>query len=595
MVGGQESVALRPTSPLHSPPVVEKRWRIREAESEASARLAREIPCSPLVSKLLAKRGIADPGSAHRFLHPKLSHLHDPFALPGMTPAIDRIEEAIRRREPIAIFGDYDVDGISSTCLLQDFFAFIGYPVSYHLPNRLVDGYGLRSSNVRELAARGVKLIITVDNGSSATEEVELAALLGVDVVVTDHHLVPSDVPRAVAVVNPSAPGSSYPFKDLAGVGVAFKLIWALCQRLSRQTKVSDRLRAFLLESLALVALGTISDVVPLVGENRVLAHFGLRALEETKRPGLRRLVDSVRSRDEGARLEASHVGFWMGPRLNAAGRLGRAETAISLLLSQEDDEAQNLADTLESDNRRRQEIEREILESARELIRENVDLERDRAIVLGGEGWHAGVIGIVAARIAEEFARPTLLLTLDGERARGSARSVPGVHICRALASCAGHLAGFGGHEMAAGVEMSPQRIDDLRRALNEAITLRPEEMVPEIEVDAEVSLLELTPQALAEISLLEPFGHGNPRPLFVLRDAQVAGQPRLLGQEGRHLSFHLRQGGLTLRAIAFDKGRLYGDLEHATALSVLFRPKLSWWQGRSQVELDVREILRG
>ncbi len=510
-----------------------------------------------------------------------------------MEGAVDRIERAIREKEPIAVFGDYDVDGVSSTCLLCDFFTFLGYPVRHRLPNRILEGYGLRAEGVRELASAGVKLIITVDNGSSAFEEVELARRLGVDVVVTDHHQVPPVLPRAVAFVNPWLPRSEYPFKSLAGVGVAFKLVWALSQRFSRQKKLSEEFRGFLLESLALVALGTISDVVPLLGENRVLAKFGLLAMERTTRPGLRRLVDSVLDRTGDERLDASHVGFRLGPRINAAGRLGRAETAIDLLLTREDGLASDLARTLENENRKRQEIEKSMFEAARGLVLGGVDLARSRAIVLGSEGWHAGVIGIVAARIAEEFSRPTLLFALEEGRARGSARSIPGVHICDALASCSDLLVGFGGHEMAAGVEMEPGLLESLRSALNEAISLDPSQMVPEIDVDAEVRLSDLTPDRFRELELLAPFGHSNPKPLLAVREADVAGEPRILGDAGKHVSFYARQGRVSIRAVAFHQGELCPRIARPGArLSFLFHPQISRWRGRSQIELLVRDL---
>ncbi len=579
-------------SPGTLPGVVTKRWRM-SADGVGDGAFARSISRSPLIARLLWRRNIADTLAADRFFNPKLVHLYEPLEMPGMAAAVDRIERALERQESIAVFGDYDVDGISSTCLLCDFFRFIGRPVRYRLPNRLIEGYGLRESAVRELAACGVQLIITVDNGSSAFEEVEIARTLGVDVVVTDHHQPPARLPRAVALVNPWLPGSEYPFKDLAGVGVTFKLVWALLQRLSRKQKLSEEFRNFLLESLSLVALGTISDVVPLLGENRVLAKYGLLALERTRRPGLRTLVDSVLDRATNTRLDASHVGFRLGPRINAAGRLGRAETSIDLLLAIDDGVASELAQVLEGENRKRQTLEREMLETARELVREGVDLSRDRAIVLGREDWHAGVIGIVAARIAEEFSRPTLLLSMKDGRARGSARSVPGVHICDALSSCSRWLKGFGGHEMAAGVEMDSSLLDSFRCALNEAIPLAPAEMLPEIEIDAEVSLGDITHDFLEELSLFEPFGRSNPEPLLVAKGVTIAGQPRLMGEAGKHLCFHARQGGTAHRAVAFHRGELLGEIERpGRRIDLLFHPRLSRWQGRAEIELHVREI---
>jgi single-stranded-DNA-specific exonuclease len=528
---------------------------------------------------------------ARRFLSPKLGDLHDPFGLPDMEKAVARIERAVRSKERIAIFGDYDVDGISSTCLLHDFFRFIDYPVAYRLPDRLLEGYGIRSDAVRELAAAGVNLIITVDNGSTAVREVEVARELGIDVVVTDHHQPGPVLPPAAAVVNPWAPGSTYPFQSLAGVGVAFKLVWALAQRLSRAKKLSPPFRDFLLESLALVALGTISDVVPLLGENRILAKFGLAALARTRRRGLRRLVSSVLR--PGEDLDAGHIGFRIGPRINAAGRLGKADAAIRLLLTDDDAEADRLAAALDGENKRRQEIERRILDEAREQVRKAIDVERARAIVLGGEGWHPGVIGIVAARIAEEFCRPTVLLSLEGDRGRGSARSIAGVDILSALEACSSCLLGFGGHAMAAGLEVEARRLGEVREALNGAIPVAPLDMVPEIEADCEVRLSDLSMDALRELEHLEPHGHGNPEPVFFLGGIDVVGEPRVLGADSSHLAFHVRDRGAVRRAIAFGKGELYPRIAMPGArVSLLLEPQVSSWQGRSDIELRVREL---
>jgi len=572
--------------------VVETLWKLPEALGSGQDDLSRLLPCSPLLARALRKRGIEGAEEAKRFLEPKLTHLRDPFLLPDMDRAVSRIDAAIRAKEPMAIFGDYDVDGISSTCLLHEFFRYIDYPVIYRLPHRLTEGYGIRKDAVRELAAQGVRVIITVDNGSSAVEEVELAASLGIDVVVTDHHLPGPRLPPAVAVVNPCRRDSAYPFQGLAGAGVAFKLLWALCQRFSKSQKLSKELQAFLLESLALVALGTISDVVPLLDENRVLAKFGLRALEKTARPGLRRLVDDALAGREERRLAASDVGYRIGPRINAAGRLGHAENAIRLLLSDDAVEAGRLASVLEDDNRKRQEIERAICEEARAAVVAGIALDRSRAIVLAGEGWHPGVIGIVAGRIAEEFHRPTVLLVIDGDRARGSARSVPGVDLCAALQECRGSLLAFGGHAMAAGLEIELSRIDELQAGLDRAIPIDPAAMVREVEVDGGVRLSDLTAAALEELAYLAPHGNGNPEPVFVLENMDVVGEPRVLGNTGRHLAFHVREDSAVRRAIAFGQGDLFSRMRRGSRVSLLLEPRLRIWQGRSDIELNVREI---
>jgi len=573
--------------------VVKKRWNVGQIALGPEEELRKELDCSGLLARLLVRRGIEGLEEAQRFLHPKLTHLHDPFQLPGMEAAARRIVRAVQTGEKVAIFGDYDVDGVSATCLMCEFFRFIDFPVTYRLPDRLREGYGLSATAVQEFAAAGVSLIVTVDNGSSAVEEVALAAKLGMDVVITDHHQPPDDLPRAVALVNPWLPESVYPFKDLAGVGVAFKVVWALAQRLSKQTKLSQEFRDFLMQSLAFVALGTISDVVPLRDENRVLAKFGLVALEQARQPGLRELVALALDRSPEKHLDASHIGFRIGPRINAVGRLGKAEKAARLLLTQDPQEAASLAAELDRENMRRREIESTIAEEARARVLETVDLERERAIVLVGEGWHSGVIGIVASRLVEEFHRPTLLLSLEGDECKGSARSIPGVDIRGALSKCQEHLLGFGGHEMAAGCRADPAALEQLRHALNASIELAPSEMIPEVRVDELVCLEDLTPETLEELARLAPHGQGNPSPSFGLEGVEVVGKPRVMGAGGKHLAFHVRQDRVVRRAVAFGKGTLFPSVSQTGArVSLLLSPRLSSWQGRSEVELHVREL---
>jgi single-stranded-DNA-specific exonuclease len=554
--------------------------------------LSGELSCSPLLARLLLRRGISDPEVARSFLRPKLLDLHDPFLLPGMEAATKRILRAIRDRQRITIFGDYDADGVSSTALLSSFFRFIECPVSCRLPNRLVDGYGLSAAVVEELASDGVELIITVDNGSSACEAVSAANRLGVDVVITDHHQPPDELPEASALVNPWLPGSTYPFQDLAGVGVTFKLVWALAQRFSRQTKLSPEFKTFLLDSLALVAVGTISDVVPLLGENRALAKFGLSALERSQQAGLRHLAKAaLQGRSEP--LLAHHVAFRIGPRLNAAGRLGTPDTALRLLVTDSDEEAAEILAELDRENSKRREIERTIFEAAAEQVRAQVDLANTRAIVLGAPDWHSGVIGIVASRLVEAFYRPTLLFAMEDEECKGSARSIPGVDLTAALATCHEHLIGYGGHEMAAGCRMAPYKLEAVRAQLNAAIPIAPEDMVPLVEADDRISLEELTEATLEELALLGPYGQSNPVPTFALEDAEVVGRPRTMGASGGHLAFHVRQDQAVRRAVAFGKGEfLPAVAQRGARVSLLLEAQLSRWQGNVEVELNVQDL---
>ena len=572
--------------------MVSKRWHVPVVDRGPSEQLCGELSCSPLLARLLLRRGISDPETARRFLKPRLLDLHDPFLLPGMEAAAERVVGAIRARQRIAIFGDYDADGISSTALLASFFRFIECPVVCRLPNRLVDGYGLSAPVVEELAADGVELIITVDNGSSSCEAVAAANQLGVDVVITDHHKPPEALPEAVALVNPWLPGSTYPFQDLAGVGVTFKLVWGLAQRFSRQTKLSPEFKAFLMDSLALVAIGTISDVVPLLGENRALAKFGLSALERSSQPGLQVLVKAA-LQGKNEPLVARHVGFRIGPRLNAAGRLGTPDTALRLLMTDRAEEAVEILAELDRENSRRREIERAIFEVAAEQVRSQFDLSQTRAIVLGSPDWHSGVIGIVASRLVEEFYRPTLLFAMADEECKGSARSIPGVDLTAALATCSEHLLGYGGHEMAAGCRMAPCELEAVRQRLDAAIPLAPAEMVPQIEADDQISLDELTETTLGELALLGPYGQKNPAPTFAVENAEVVGRPRTMGATGGHLSFHVRQDDAVRRAIAFGKAEFLPDVaQRGARVSLLLEAQLSRWQGQTQVELNVQDL---
>ena len=580
--------------------VARKIWNVHEPDRDSLESFARELGCSETLASLLLRRGIELPEDATSFLEPKLHDLAEPDALPDIDRAVERIGTAIQKRERVVIFGDYDVDGISSTCLLLDAFRLFEFSVRHRLPDRLKDGYGLRVSVVEEIAEEGADLIITVDNGSSARAEVERARELGIDVVVIDHHQPGEQLPEPVAFVNPWLDEKAAAFTSLAGVGVTFKVVWALCQWISKAKKLSDRFRNFLVDALAFVALGTVADVVPLRGENRVLTKFGLRALQSSARPGVRALVDlSLQNARPDTRLEASHIGFRMGPRINAVGRLGRADEAVELLMTDCDEDASRLVNILDRENQRRRTIEAEIVEMARQRVLDEYDLDVDRCIVLGDEGWHPGVIGIVASRLVDEFFRPVLLFALEGDRGRGSARSIPQVHIHRAMTCCSDHFVQFGGHALAAGAEIERDRLPELRTALHEAIETDVSEMRPAVDVDCHLPLSAIGSELLHEISKLQPYGEGNPEPLFAATGLEIAGQPRLMGQDGKHLSFHVKQPGGTafravaFRAVAFGMGKRYPEIEkRGTEVSLLFRPQWNEWQGRRSIELHVQDL---
>ncbi|MFW6163070.1 MAG: single-stranded-DNA-specific exonuclease RecJ, partial [Planctomycetota bacterium] len=420
-----------------------KRWLLRDCDEERRDALAQALGVSPIVARVLLNRGVQTPEAARRFLSPELSGLHEPALLPDIDEAVARIRQAVTEGETILLYGDYDADGVTSLALLRLFFRMVGVEPEVYIPHRVDEGYGLHPDAVEAAAERGVGLIVTVDCGVGAVEAVDRARDLGIDVVVTDHHEPGRRVPRACAVVNPKLTGCLYPFRDLAGVGVAFKLAWALAQSFSPGKRVSEEFRRFLLDAMGLVAIGTVADVVPLRGENRIFATYGLHALRHSTSPGVTALVRQVGA--SGRPLRPRDVSFRLGPRLNAAGRLGAADICVELLTSDDLSRAVEIAEQLEQTNRQRRTIQATILDEALDALAALDDLDSRRTIVLAREGWHAGVLGIVASRLAEDYHRPTLLLSLDDAVARGSARSVPGVNLFEAVEACEGMLLGYG------------------------------------------------------------------------------------------------------------------------------------------------------
>jgi len=571
---------------------MQKRWVFAQEDAPHRDRLAREHGISPLLAQILVNRDLTDRDAAGRFLWPKLTDLHEPDLLPDLAKAVQRIRKAVSAREKIVVYGDYDVDGTTGSAVLLKFFEQIGYAAETYIPHRVEEGYGLNPSAVQELAARGMKLMITVDCGTRAVAEIAYLKQQGVDVIVTDHHEVGEEVPDCCALVNPKAPGSQYPFRDLAGAGVAFKLAWALSQSFSEQKRVSPQFRQYLLMCLGYVALGTVADVVPLRGENRVVTQYGLTALREARSPGIPALTSMAGV--EGRRLRSSDIAFRLAPRLNAAGRMGHARDTLELLTTDDPARAYEIARTLETLNTERKELVSRILQEAEERI-EQQRLAEYPVIIVSGKNWHAGVLGIVAARIVDSHARPCLVVSEDGEACRGSARSIPAYHITDALSECADLLLSFGGHSQAAGIEIEPGNVARLRERLAEQAsrTLTEEDLSPALAIDTEALLAQLTPQAVKELELLEPYGEGNREPVFAATDLVVAGEPRLMGATGEHISFFVRQGPASLRAVAFGQGRhLSQVLGHGTACSLAFAPAINEFRGQQNVELMLRDI---
>ncbi len=540
----------------------------------------------PLTAQLLINRGLADSGKASSFLRPDLKDLHDPFLLKDMDRAVDRIVRAMNKREKIAIYGDYDVDGTTSTAMLHLFFKEIGVETLCYIPDRMKEGYGLNAEALKKLHGDGIKVVITVDCGSSNREEVRFAGSLGLDIIISDHHELPKDPPEAAALLNPKQKGCAFPFKGLAGVGVAFNLIMALRRRL-RETGWLKGMEPNLKKYLDLVSIGTVADMVPLIDENRVLVAYGVRELERSSRPGLKALKEAAGIK--AGKLDADNIAFQLAPRINAAGRLTRAVTALKLLITEDHKEAASLADVLNRENASRQRLEAETLEEALMMLG---DAPGDKGIVLFSEGWHPGVIGIVASRLVDRFARPAVMIALEGGIGKGSARGIKSFDILEGLKACSDLLDRYGGHKGAAGLTVSRENIERFRMEfilhLNGALT--EEDLIPEITCDAVVSLADIDMRFLTEVHRLSPFGASNHEPLLCAMDAHII-QTEVVG--ARHLRFKVAQNGCSRSGIGFGLAGLHPI--KGGRFGIAFSPYLDEWQGGKSLKLRIKDVQAG
>jgi len=544
---------------------------------------AQALNISPLICALLGQRGIDSVAAAEQFLSGSLADLPDPALLSGMESALERIVQAISAGEKIAIHGDYDVDGITGTALLCTALDQFGGVVDYHIPLRLRDGYGLSELAIRQAAQSGVTLIISVDCGISALAEAELAAKLGVDLIITDHHQPSAQLPQAVACVNPWLSDCCYPFKELSGVGVAFMLIVALRTRL-RTLSLLSQPEPDIRYLLDLVAMGTIADMVPLHGVNRILVKSGLRLLAQGGRVGIKALTDVA----EVKNMSTGSVGFKLAPRLNAAGRLEDAALGVQLLLSEDAAQAQRIATQVNTFNNQRQRIEAQVLSQAVERVQGELGDEQ-HTIVLADERWHSGVIGIVASRLVEMFHRPTVLIALDGNGGKGSARSIRGFHLFHALQNCASHLIGYGGHEYAAGLSIRAEDVDTFSHSFEHFAqrNISAEELQPVRHYDAEVLLQDIDRQLFDEISSLAPYGAGNPEPVLLCRNVRLQ-KPAVVAD--KHLRFNVQQDGYSHPGIAFSMAQRRDELSEA--LDILCAISLNSWRGRETLQLQVKDF---
>lgn len=557
-------------------------WVLHPRRSpEAAAALARSLSAPLPAAHVLVNRGLDDVATARRFLEPALEDLHDPAEMLDLDRAAERILAAVGRNERILIQGDYDVDGITSAFLLHSALAELGARPECRIPDRIRDGYGLTSEAIDAARRRGCSLVVTVDCGITAVEAVEYARGHGIDCVVTDHHEPASALPAAHAVVNPLRPGCPYPFKSLAGVGVTFKLV----ERLLQGRGGLDRARDF----LDVVALGTIADVVPLVGENRVLAHLGLDRLNQHRRLGLRALVD--RAGLGGRRITSGQVAFVLAPRINAAGRMGNAELGLRLLLAREDQEAADCAQALEEENDRRREKDGEALREAERRVREEL-AEDCQSILLWSDSWHPGVIGIVASRLVERYGRPALLVALEGDRGRGSGRSLPGLDLTRLLDGCTDLLMSHGGHAFAAGLTVRRDRLPELRERFEALVRAqqRSGSLAPRLVVDSDVRVPECDADLVRYLERMAPHGLDNPEPLFRMSDARLRDVGVVGG--GKHVRLRVADDLGEVDAIGFGMGDLAPALRAAGRADLAFVPTQNEWNGDTRVQLKLKGV---
>ena len=544
------------------------------------ASLCKELGISYILAQLLVNRGISSAQEAEGFLHGGLERLHDPYCFSDMHKAVEIIKDACRRKEKVLLFSDYDADGVTSLTLLREVLLHMGIDAEYYIPHRVKEGYGLNKNILAIARDKKIKLLITADCGTSSHEYIGALTAGGVKVIVTDHHepVEPDTIAfPAAATINPKLRRCGYPYRDLAGVGVVYKL----CQALAGKP---------LNEELDLVSIGTVADAVPLTGENRIIVKEGLMRLPCTKRPGLLALMETSRIKDK--RMTPHFISFILGPRINASGRVDTAETALQLLLSRTKSEAEGLAKIIEGHNRQRQRIESEILEEAQALIDKEVNFKDHKILVVAKEGWHMGVLGVVAAKLTDRFYRPTILISMDESRCKGSGRSIENFHLFQGVCECRDLLENFGGHKHAVGLVIQRGNIETFKNRINlfarEKLTI--DDLLRRFDVDMEVALSEVNDTVIRELEYLAPFGNGNPEPLLYTRNVRIKGSACVLGRET--LKFWVTDGSVTMPAIGFKMASLRSQCEAAPTVDLVYSPKIDNWRDAESPILEVKEI---
>jgi single-stranded-DNA-specific exonuclease len=575
--------------------IVVKHWQFRGFDRDAIQSLASQAGVETVVAQLLYQRGLTDPSTISSFLDARFSDLREPDALPNMSLASERILRAIRDKEPITIYGDYDADGMSGTAILMNCLRLLEADVQYYIPNRLEDSYGLNCEALEKLFQRGRRVIVSVDCGIGSISEAAYCRERGLELIVTDHHSIGDHLPEAHSIVHPGLPGFEYPFHGLCGAGVALKLAWALCQLTCANRKVNASLRQFLIESTCIAAIATVADVVPLLDENRIIVRNALKFMLQSAPPGLAALLRRT-NLGQKSMLTAEDLAFSIAPRLNAAGRLGQAQLGVELLTTRDPERAAALAEYLDRLNSDRETLERSVSLAATKQIKEHFNADSDPAFVLAGAGWHLGVIGVVAGRIAEKFHRPVVVIGLDpvGQKpGTGSARSQGIVNLHEALLECREHLVSSGGHAAAAGLKVEERHLSAFRQAFLDVVErkLGGNKAVAKIEIDAEVTLKQINSlQLVHSIEKIAPFGANNPRPVLVASNVDLSEPAKTMGNGDRHFSARFVQHGTAMRAVAFGQAEWVQPINQRQGpIDIAFRPSINEFNGMQRVELQL------
>ena len=560
------------------------RWSLLNPDQDTVNSIQKTFRTSEVISKVLANRKIHKLDSANRFFNQNLDLLHDPFLIQDMDKAVQRVLKNIKSGKPIMVFGDYDVDGTTGAASLYCAFQKFGAEVTYYIPHREEEGYGLSYQGIEVAQDNDIDLIITCDCGINAFAQVDFANEKNVDIIITDHHTTEINLPQAYAVLNPKRKDCQYPFKGLCGGGVAFKLITAIGSELNIPLSEYE-------EILPFITLGTAADIVPIKDENRAIVHYGLKMLENIKKPGLKTLLELA---GLNGKISVGQLVFSIAPKINAAGRLGDANRAVELLVTDDVDRARVLAKELDEENKRRQLIQQAVVDEALYKVNAEVDLKKEHALVLANEGWHQGVVGIVASKIKEEFNRPTVIIALENGAGKGSARSIAGFDLYEALTACKDHLEGYGGHPMAAGLTVSTDKLSQFKKSFidvaNEQLT--EENLHATLTLDCEMTLQDITPRFMEFLDKLSPYGPGNMRPKFAIRNVEISGTPKVIGKTGEHLRFKIKQGLKTMAAIGFGLSGKYEMLITGQPVDIACVVETNEWQGNTTIQLNVRDI---